>query len=394
LTARAVAAAGPGRHHDGGGLYLLADERGRRWVLLYTFAGRRREMGLGSADPHTGVSLAKAREAARQARDHLAEGVDPITARRASRDGPPVVFGAFATNLGAKLAEGWDDKTLTAWTRWVAHASSVAMTPVDQVDTDAVLDVLRPLWTPRPATAAKVRSMLERTLDAATAEGKRRGDNPARWRGHLEHLLPARSTPVRHHPALPYAELPAFMAELRHCEGASIRALEWTILTVARENMTLGARGGEVSADAWTIPAERMKGPRAKRREHRVPLGPTVRSLLPAELDPSALLFPGAKRGRPLSNMAMDEVVRGKRPGYTVHGFRSTFRDWAGDQTDYAEEVIEAAMGHLTGTATRRAYRRGEAFERRRRLMEDWARFCLTPPSGSGSPSAAATPPG
>lgn len=384
LTARKVATlAEPGRHADGGGLYLVVDKAGsKRWTMLYDFAGKRREMGLGSAAV---VSLASARESVREAREQLARGVDPIAARQPVQPASVETFGVVAHRLIRAMEPGWRGKnTASGWRRAIdTHAAAIKDTPVDQVDTAAVLRVLEPIWTEKPETAGKVRERIERVLDAAKVQGLRPRDseNPARWRGHLRLMLAPRQRLTRgHHPALPYADTPAFMARLREAPSISARALEWTVLTAAREAMTLGVKWGEISGDLWTVPANRMKGGEA----FEAPLTAAALAVLDkvrvGTPKPDDLVFPSPLRpGEPMSDAAMDAVLDRLVDGYTVHGFRSTFRDWAGDN-DWAEEVAEAALAHAMGSSVRRAYRRGVALSKRRELMEAWAAYLGSDP--------------
>jgi integrase len=257
--------------------------------------------------------------------------------------------------------------------------------PVGEIDTGLVLKILEPIWTSKTETAGRVRGRLESVLDWAAARGYRGGENPARWRGHLDKLLPARTkvAKVRHHPAMPYAEMPSFMAELRDCSVISARALECAILTAARTGEVIGAQWSEIDLGAgiWTIPAERMK----VGREHRVPLSDRaveVLSQLPREAE---WVFPGGRAGKPLSNMALLEVMRGMRPddGFVPHGFRSTFRDWASERTAFPHEVCEMALAHTIPNKVESAYRRGDLFDKRQRLMAEWVRYALSPVQNS-----------
>ena len=263
------------------------------------------------------------------------------------------------------------------------YASPLRRLPVDKITTDDVISVLKPLWNERPETASRLRGRIERVLDAAKAQGLRNGDNPARWRGHLANLLPARQELARgHHAAMPFDDVPGFVAKLREVEGVSARALELAILTAARSGEVLGARWLEIDLDArvCTVPASRMKAG----REHRVPLAEPAVEILSAlaAVKTREHVFPGAKRGRPLSVMALTMVMRRAGMGeFTVHGFRSAFRDWAGERTDFPREVAEAALAHVIGDATERAYWRGDALEKRRLLMEAWEAF-IDPPHG------------
>ena len=330
-------------------------------------------MGLGGL---TSVSLARARVKAAEARAQVADGVNPITHRKAEG----LTFGAFTDTLLDSIEAEWRNPKHRAQWRMTLTTYAAPLRPlaVDAVTTDDVLAVLQPIWTEKPETASRVRGRIERVLDAAKAKGLRTGENPACWRGHLDHLLPKRQKLSRgHHTALPVPAVPAFMAQLRARPAMAARSLEFTVLTAARTGETLGARWGEIDLEAavWTVPATRMKAG----REHRVPLSALAVALLRA-LEPlrgeGPYVFPGQRRGKPLSNMAMDMMLRRMGSEVTVHGFRSTFRDWAGEETDHPREVAEAALAHTVGDATERAYRRGDALAKRRRLMDDWAAYC------------------
>ena len=275
-----------------------------------------------------------------------------------------------------KHASQWEN-TLAAYAEPVLGALSI-----QAIDTGLVLKVLEPIWSAKPETASRVRGRIEAVLDWAEVRGLRRGENPARWRGHLDNLLPATAKVrrVEHHAALPYAELPGFIAKLRAQEGVAARALEFTILTAARTGDTIGALWDEVNTPdkVWIVPAERMKAG----KEHRVPLSPRALAILKDEQEvrTSDYVFPGGKAGKPLSNMAMTEVLRRMGRGdITVHGFRSTFRDWAAERTNFPSEVVEMALAHAVGDKVEAAYRRGDLFEKRRRLMAEWASYCNTP---------------
>lgn len=377
----------PGRYGDGDGLYLeVGDDGSKRWLFRFQLHGRRRDMGLGALTKDNG--LTDAREVARAARGKIAKGIDPIEARKRPTGVP--TFEEMATRVIADLAPGWRGQyTKPHWERsLLTYAAKLKPKLVDQIDTADVLAVLKPMWSIKPESAGKVRERLERVLDAAKAAGHIESpwENPARWRGHLAHVLPKRPVLSRGHmAAMPYADVPAFMALIAERDGMGYRALEWTILTVAREAMTTGARIREVQGDVWTIPASRMKDA----KEHRVPLSGAALAVhgrqRPAERAPDAYLFPGAAKDRPLSNMTMDMALRRLKAPYTVHGFRSTFRDWAGDCTDHPREIVEAALAHAVGSAVERAYRRGDALEKRRKLMQDWADFLAKPPARPSS---------
>lgn len=377
LTARTIATMKePGRHSDGGGLYLVVDKGGaKRWVFLFRWDGKLKEMGLGGL---ISVSLAKARERAAAAREQVAEGVNPIHARRGqASDG--VRFGAFADALLDEVEGQWrNEKHRQQWrTTLTSYAAPLRDKPISSIATEDVLGVLRPIWTSKAETASRVRGRIERVLDAARAKDLRSGENPARWRGHLDRLLPRQKKLTRgHHAALPYPELPSFLTRLRSRHAMAARALEFTILTAARSGETLGATWAEIDLErrVWTVPALRMKAG----REHRLPLSDAALELLRPlnELRDGDLVFPGQRRGRPLSVMAMEMVLRRMEVPVTVHGFRSSFRDWVGEETEFPREIAEAALAHVVGDATERAYRRGDALERRRKLMDAWAGFC------------------
>lgn len=359
-----------GRHADGGGLYLVVDQYGKRWAFLYTRAGRRAELGLG---PLRDVGLAEARELAAAARGALRKGLDPRSAR-ATR---VPTFGECADAYLSSMAPQFkNQKHLWQWGQTLgdAYCRAIRSKPVDQITTEDVLGVLSPIWVAKNETAARLRGRIERVLDAARAKGHRSGENPARWRGHLDHLLPRRQKLQRgHHRAIPASEVPELIRRLRETDTVAAACLEWCILTACRTGEAIGARWDEVDGDLWTIPAARMKA----KRPHRVPLTPRCIAILD-ELRQmgSEWVFPGQRRGRPLSNMAMLELLRRLEVDATTHGFRSTFRDWAGDHTSFPREIIEAALAHVVGSETERAYRRGDALERRRDLMAAWAGFC------------------
>lgn len=395
LSARTVQTIGvPGRHADGGGLYLSVSEGGRRrWVFLYRWHGKPRELGLGAA---TTVSLKEARALADEARRMVKSGKDPIAERRVTAPSVPT-FGAMADEVIAALSPQFrNDKHVAQWRMTLSHyAAPMRAKPVDEITTEDVLGVLKSLWVKRPETASRLRGRIERVLDAARAKGHRNGENPARWRGHLDSLLPKRQKLTRgHHAAMAYADLPAFVELLRQGDSVSALALEFTILTAARSGETRGATWGEIdlAGRLWTVPASRMKAA----REHRVPLCAcaveileTVRRLHPPTPAPWDFVFPGARRGKPLSVMAMDMLLRRLSQPVTVHGFRSSFRDWCGEETDFSREVAEAALAHTIGDAVERAYRRGDALEKRRLLMDVWGRFCASKcdPAASAGPA-------
>jgi integrase len=376
LTARKVETAKPGKYSDGGNLYLMVSETGsRKWVLRFTWRGGAKEMGLGSA---ASVPLADAREKAASARRKVAQGLNPIDERK--RDGGIPTFGEMADDVREMLSAGFrNEKHKAQWKSTLeTYALPLRARPVDTIATDDVLAVLKPIWTAKAETASRVRGRIEKVLDAAKAKGFRDGENPARWRGHLDHLLPRPSKLVRgHHAAMPYENVAAFIAKLREREAVSALALELCILTAARSGEILGMRWSEIDLDKkiWTVPADRMKAG----REHRVPMSPRTVTILRKleKLKTGEFVFPGHARNKPLSNMAMEMVLRRMNvQDATVHGFRSSFRDWAGNVSSAPREVVETALAHVIGDKAEQAYRRSDALEKRRKLMEAWAAYC------------------
>jgi integrase len=376
LTARKVETAKAGKYSDGGNLYLVVSANGsRKWVLRFTWRGRAREMGLGI--PAT-VPLAEAREKGACARRMIAQGLDPIDMRKRASGVP--TFGEMADQVREALSAGFrNEKHKAQWKSTLAtYAAPLRGKPVDTIVTDDVLDILKPIWTTKPETASRVRGRIEKVLDAAKAKGFREGENPARWRGHLDHLLPRPSKLARgHHAAMPYDELAGFVAKLRERDAIAALALELCILTAARSGEILGMRWDEVDLDkkVWTVPAHRMKAG----REHRVPLSQRATAILVRlnDMRSGDFVFPGQRRDKSLSNMAMTMALRRmKADSVTVHGFRSSFRDWAGNETSYPRELIETALAHVIGDKAEQAYRRSDALEKRRKLMEAWADYC------------------
>ena len=382
LNARAVATITKhGRHADGGGLYLsISPNGGRRWVFLYRWRGKQTEIGFGSARD---VTLARARELASQARTNLTEGINPKDARKPSEG---ATFGECADRVIEAMRSSWRNGKHTAqWEMTLRdYAAPLRRLSVDKIVTDDVLAVLKPLWNAKPETASRLRGRIERVLDAAKAQGLRSGENPARWRGHLDQLLPKRQRLTRgHHAAMSYADVPGFMADLQSRQATAALALEFAILTAARSGEVLGARWQEFDLDraVWSVPAERMKAS----REHRVPLSRRSLKIVKAlhEVRDGDFAFPGQKSGKPLSVMALEMVLRRmKIEDATVHGFRSAFRDWASECTNFSNEVCEAALAHVIGNKAEAAYRRGDLFEKRRKLMDAWAGYCTTPKTG------------
>jgi len=376
----------PGTYGDGHGLYLqVTTPEAKSWILRYQLDGRRRMMGLGSV---ADVSLADARRRAQEARQHLARGQDPIEAREAVRasqrlsEANAVTFKAAAEQYIESHEAGWRNVKHRAEWRATLEAyvfPAIGHLVVGAIDTALVLKCVEPIWRSKPETASRVRGRIEAVLAAATARGQRTGANPATWRNHLDQLLPprARVAPVRHHPALPYPELPELMAELAALDSVSATALRFCILCASRTDEVLGMLWREIDLDRklWELPAPRMKGG----RRHIVPLPDAALAIVSkmGKARIGSFVFPGWRHGRPLSNMAMLECLRGLRTGYTVHGFRSSFRDWAAEQTSFPNIVAEAALAHAIGDKTEAAYRRGDLLEKRRQLMQAWADFCV-----------------
>jgi integrase len=393
LTARGALTAPVGWHGDGRGLYLQCSAGAdgsvcRSWVFRYRAGNRERYMGLG---PIADVSLAEAREKAAGARKLRLEGVDPIEARKAQRTATrleaakAMTFGQCVEAYLQTHEIGWkNEKHRQQWKMTLTeYCKIISDLPVQNIDTDLVLRVLTPLWKTRTETAKRLRGRIERVLSWAKGRGLRDGENPARWNGHLSEMLasPSKIAAVRHHPALPHAEIPAFMAELRERDSLSALALEFTILTAARTSEVIGATWDEIDLDAkvWTIPAGRMKAG----AQHKIPL--CERALLILREVPRG----AGARIFPLSNMAMLELVRGIRPGLTVHGFRSTFMDWCHVTTNHPKTVIDLALAHKVGDKVEAAYRRGDLFTKRVKLMVSWAQYCGKTPA---SPAVIAFP--
>jgi len=391
LTSKRVERAKAGRFHDGDGLYLRVKPSGAKsWLLRYEIAGRERWMGLGKTSAFT---LKEARRRAREQRQLLADHVDPIDHRRAARakeaaaKASSITFTEAAQRFFDQHEGGW--RNAKHRQQFINSLQSYAFPvignmPVGEIDAKAVLRVIDPIWMSKTETASRVRGRIERILDWCTVRGHRLGDNPARWKGFLSEALPDRSQVARvdHHAALPYRDVPGFMQQLRAREGMAARALEFTILTVARTNEVIGAKWSEIDLGTkmWTVPAGRMKGG----RRHVVPLSARAAELLQAlpKEDADGFIFVGPREGSGLSNMSMTAVLR--RMGYghvTVHGMRSAFRDWAAEQTNFAREVAEMALAHAVGDKVEQAYRRGDLFGKRQKLAELWSRFCSSSPA-------------
>jgi integrase len=387
----------PNVYSDGGGLYLRVRTSGRSWFYIGTLEGRRIELGLGSA---VDITLAKAREKAGAIRSMLLDGIDPRAERAKAKvkKKPAETFGTFAIGLVDDIEDGF--KNLKHRQQWrntlTTYAQPLFALPIAEVTTENILAVLQPIWLSKPETASRVRGRIERVLDAAKVKGLRSGENPARCRGHLDLLLPKRSKiSVKHHAALPFTQVATFMASLSKRPAVAARALEFTLLTAARSGESRGMTWAEVDLEAklWTVPASRMKASAT----HEVPLSDAALAVLVAMqeggLKPTDFVFP-APRGGSLSDMALSQLLkRMDRGDITVHGFRSTFRDWAGETTQFGREEVEMALAHTVASSVERAYRRGRALEKRRELMAAWAAYCAGTANGSSPPKTAAQQP-
>lgn len=367
----------PGRYGDGDGLYLVVDPNGsKRWMMLFRHAGKQREMGFGSANI---LSLADARRRRDETRRMILEGRDPIAERKAaSPTTQAVTFGAFADQLLPELSKEFrNDKHRAQWVSTInTYAASLRPKAIADINTDDVLAVLTPIWTTKGETASRLRGRIEKVLNAAKAKGLRSGENPALWRGHLDQLLPKRRKLTRgHHAALPYEDVPAFVVSLRERPAITARALEFIILTAARVGEVVECPWSEIDLERklWTVPAARMKAA----RDHRVPLSPRAIEILVEmkALQRGSLVFPSFRADKPMSDMALSALLKRMGVPVTTHGFRSSFRDWAGDMTAFPREVAEAALAHAIGDATEAAYRRSDALEKRRALMVAWADY-------------------
>jgi integrase len=419
----------PGLYADGGGLYLqVSQQKTKAWIFRFTRAGVPRKMGLGpvSVKPNDKrITLADARQKATAARSQLIDGIDPIEARKALTAAQAVESARSLTFR--ECAEGYIEANKPGWKN-AKHADQWRMTllgigpkgkparndycklirhlPVAAIDDGLVMKVLQPIWNQKTETANRIRGRIEKVLDRAKALKLRSGENPARWVGHLDQLLPKKSqvSPVENHPALPYSQLPEFMADLRNREGFGARALEFTILTAARTADTIGGKPAEIDQveKLWTVPKDRMKGKKgARKRDHVVPLTDQALAILKLSRADDEYLFPGGIPGEPLSNAAMAAVidrmnedrVKAGLPKWTdpqqggreivPHGFRSTFKDWCVEETEYPNEMSEMALAHTVPDKVERAYRRGSMREKRRTLMDDWAVFCAGEPRSS-----------
>jgi len=386
----------PGKYPDGGNLYLQIRKSTRNiennavtksWLFRYSRFGKDTWLGLG---PYPDVTLSAARDLATRERKKMRQGIDPLTDKRARQIAARTAhenmlsFAECAELYIESQAPGWSNpKHIEQWRSTLTKLAGpiIGHLPVDQIDTALIMRCLEPIWVTKTETASRLRGRIESVLDWSTVRGYRHGDNPARWRGHLDKLLPRPSQVVRvkHHAALPFTDVGAFMRQIREDTGVASRALEFTILTAARTNEVIQAEWSELNLDrkTWVIPAERMKS----NREHRVPLSATAIEALEAVRGRDrTYVFPGQKRNSHLSNAAMMKALkRLNQTGITVHGFRSTFRDWCAESTNYPADVAEMALAHALRDKTEAAYRRGDLFEKRARLMTDWARYCSKP---------------
>ncbi|WP_223511361.1 tyrosine-type recombinase/integrase [Pseudomonas sp. GL-B-19] len=384
-----------GTYEDGEGLRLVVKASGKKsWVLRFQLAGKRREMGLGGFPD---VTLKEARSKAVDQRKLLQQKIDPLTERDATRlaqqkaeqaqKAKAITFKSVTLDYIAAHRAGWKNaKHAQQWENTLTTYAFPILENLntEDVTTEHVLHVLTPIWQSKSETASRVRNRIEMVLDAAKARGLREGENPARWRGHLDKLLPPRSKVkvVVHHPALPWSEIPAFMKEIAKHDDLSYKAMQLTILTACRTNEVLGSTWTEFDLEkkVWRIPPHRMKAA----KEHRVPLSDAALSVLKglAQIRSNSYVFPGAREGRPLSNMSMLMALRRmKREDLTMHGFRSTFRDWAAESTNYPREVCEQALAHVRQDKAEAAYFRGDLFEKRRAMMTDWASFINSCPN-------------
>ena len=386
FSAKAVAAKRKqGFYADGGNLWLQVSATGSKsWVFRYELRGRRRDMGLGAA--HT-ISLAEARAKATEYRKLLLDGLDPIEQRNQVKS--RAACEAASSKTFDECAAAFI-KTHKAYWKNVKHAEQwettletyaspiIGKLPVQAIDTALVLKVIEPIWSEKTETASRLRGRIESILNWAKTRGYRKGDNPARWRGHLDNVLPnlRRRQHIEHHAALPYKLVGEFVRDLRDQERDAAEALEFTILTLARTGETIGAERVEFDLDArtWNIPGGRMKS----HKSHRVPLSPRALAIVTERIKTGGkFVFPGRDADKPMSNMAMLQLLkRMERDDITVHGFRSSFRDWAAECTNYPQEVCEMALAHAIGSDVEAAYRRGDLFDKRRRLMNDWAKYC------------------
>lgn len=394
LTARQVSALKNGSLCDGGGLWLVAQASAKSWFFRFTspVSGSRREMGLGSVHD---LSLVEVRRRAAEARHQLSDGLDPIEERKKvkalRRKESGLTFSEIAMRYVKEMAPGWrGDRSATVWTSSLERLvfPAIGKKPVAEVETDDVLAVLRPIWETTTETADRMRGRIERILDYARTHGWRDGENPARWRGHLANILPKPSAvmKVRHYPAVNRKDIGKVMSTLAEAEGISPKAVRFACLTAARSGEVRNAVWSEIDmmVQTWTIPAHKMKAG----KEHRVPLSAGAMAVLQEVLPfrdrlAGDLIFPGGKRGRPLSDVALSKALHNAAgtKDVTVHGLRSTFRDWAAEETDYPREVAEMALAHTISDKVEAAYRRGDLFDKRREMMTEWCnKLSSSPP--------------
>jgi integrase len=376
----------PGVYGDGAGLYLRVTESGsKHWIHRFSLAGKAHWMGLG---PYPEVTLEEAREATLKARKKRYAGINPISARDAeTARAKNLTFQQCADQYIASHRAAWKNaKHAEQWTNTIATYCGpiIGKLPVHEIDVALVMRVLSPIWTTKAETAGRLRGRIESILDWATVCGYREGDNPARWKAQLDHLLPniSRAKRITHYAALGYTQMAELMLSLRQQAGVSAKALEFAILTACRSGEVRLATWEEIDINSrvWVIPGERMKAG----KEHRIPLSDAAVAVLEQMDRSTKLIFPGRAEGKPLSDMSLSAVLRRMGRGdLTVHGFRSTFRDWASERTNYPSDVAEMALAHTIGNRVEAAYRRGDLFEKRTQMMEDWARYCGTIQSGA-----------
>lgn len=397
LSAAKAAKAGPGRYYDGDGLILVVrDAEIAWWVYRYTRNGKTRDMGLGRARGQNSVPLADARKRAAAARAIYHAGGDPLAerdAQKAARHAEAITqaahrhtFEQVADRYVAAHESSWrNPKHRQQWRNTLRDYvfPKIGPLPVCDIETGHVTEIIEPLWTSKPETASRIRGRIEAVLDYAKARGWRDGENPARWKGHLANLLPARAKVqrVEHHAALPWEKIGDVVARLHASHGMAARAVEFAILTAARSNEVRGARWAEIdlARAVWIVPADRMKAA----KEHRIPLSQRAVEILnemaTLGTDPGALVFPGQRSGSPLSDVALSKAAKAAaQENITVHGFRSTFRDWIAEATAYPRELGEKALAHTLSDKVEAAYQRRDMIEKRARLMADWATFCST----------------
>ena len=397
LTDTKIRSLAQGKYDDGNGLRLyVSSPTAKRWVFRYTRDGKRPEIGLGS---YPTVSLAHARQLAQMYRQELSQGRDPKTVKAQLKTGRTKIptLQEYAAQYIKTYSSTWGYKSESQWRNTIDQYVNpkIGRIPVDEVSVEHILSVLKPIWTRIPETAKRLQARIERILDAAISEQHRTTANPACWKGHLAHLLPLRDSKrlIKHHPALPYLELPDFIRELKLGAAPSHAALQMLILTATRTSDVLNAKWQEIDITRrlWTIPKDRTK---TKLRDHRVPISNNLAIILEraTELRVSEFIFPGHRHGKPLSNMALLKLMRSMGYGCTEcclrgdavpHGFRSTFRDWAGETTSYPSDVIEMALAHEIKNKVEAAYRRGDLLDKRRGLMEEWANFAYSSEEGS-----------